>query len=88
MTIDDSLEDIRWIHGLGGESLLSTSYGILPNLKENYFLPFETDRDFFAVCSVNNSGQSSFYHTPGQRPPHATGHFVNTVALRRVGRSP
>ena len=25
------------------------------------------------------------YHTPGQRPPHITGHRVNTVTLGWVG---
>ena len=29
---DYGLEDIKWIHGLGGESLPAASYGILPNL--------------------------------------------------------
>ena len=33
-SIDDGLEDIRWIHGLGVESLSAASYGILPNLKK------------------------------------------------------
>ena len=62
---DDGLEDIRWIHGLGGKSLSAASYGILPNLKknsfcvlryppkpeENHFLPFETDT---AIVLVDN----------------------------------
>ena len=41
--IDDGLEDISWVHGLGGESLPAASYGILPKLGKNYFSPFETD---------------------------------------------
>ena len=42
--IDDGLEDIGWVHGLGVESLTAASYGILPiPEKKNYFLPFETD---------------------------------------------
>ena len=36
--------DIRGVQGLGAESLPAASHGLLPNLKKNYFLPFDTNR--------------------------------------------
>ena len=56
--IDDGLEVIRWIRGLGGEGLPAASYGIPANLKKNYFLPFETERE--VLSSVYTSGQLFF----------------------------
>ena len=46
VNIDDGLEGIRWIRGLGGEKLPGASYALLPNLKKSVFLPSESDRDF------------------------------------------
>ena len=37
MNVDDDLEDIRWIPGLGGERLPTASYTLLPNLKKGLF---------------------------------------------------
>ena len=34
VNVDDGLEDIRWIRGLGGEKLLAASYSLHPNLKK------------------------------------------------------
>ena len=34
---DDGLEDIGWVHGLGGERFPAASYGILPYLKKRLF---------------------------------------------------
>ena len=34
VNVDDSLEGIRWIRGLGGEKLPAASYALLPNLKK------------------------------------------------------
>ena len=31
MKVDDGLEDVRWVHGLGGERLLAASYALLSN---------------------------------------------------------
>ena len=39
----------------------------------------------FVFCFVHTSGQFFFYHTPGQLPPHDTGHGVKTVTLGWVG---
>ena len=36
-SIDAGLEDIRWIHGLGRESLMAVSYVILPNPRKKLF---------------------------------------------------
>ena len=35
--MDDGLEGIRWIRGLGGEALPAAFYALLPNLKKVYF---------------------------------------------------
>ena len=37
MDVDDGLEDIRWIRGLGSERVPAASYALLPNLKKVYF---------------------------------------------------
>ena len=37
VNVDDGLEDIRWIRGLGGEKLPAASYALLPNLKKDLF---------------------------------------------------
>ena len=42
--VDDGLEDIRWMRGLGGEKLPAASYALFPNLKKSLFLPSERDR--------------------------------------------
>ena len=44
MNVDDGLEDIRWILGLGGEKLPAASNALLPNLKKGLF--------FAGRCSV------------------------------------
>ena len=46
VNVDDGLEDIRWMRGLGGEKLPAASYALLPNLKKGLFLPSERDREF------------------------------------------
>ena len=71
--IDDGLEDIRWIHALGGESLPAASYGILSNLKKTIFSIFETDGEFSSSVLCTPAANCFFYHTPGQLPPHDTG---------------
>ena len=53
--IDDSLEDIRWIHGLGRESLPATSYGILPNQKKRLFFAIRDGWRDFVFCFVQTS---------------------------------
>ena len=58
---DDGLEDIRWAHGLGGESLVAASYGILPNLKKSLFFYIRDGRRSFVFWFVQSSGQLFFY---------------------------
>ena len=38
VNVDDGLEDIRWIRGLGGEKLPAASNALLSNLKKRLFL--------------------------------------------------
>ena len=37
VNVDDGLEYIKWIRGLGGEKLPAASYALLPNLKKGLF---------------------------------------------------
>ena len=83
-SIDGGLGDIRWINSLGGESLPTMSYGLLPNLKK-YISPFETDREVLSSVLCTLAANCFFYHTPGQRPPHITGHCVTTMIQAWVG---
>ena len=39
----------------------------------------------FVIYFLHTSGQLFFHHTPGQHPPHITGHCVRTVTLGWVG---
>ena len=87
MNVNDGLEDIRRIRGLGGEKLPVASYTLLPNLKMVYYLPSETDREILSPVfyKVQSSAQMCLYQTPGRRPPRITGRFVNTVTRGWVG---
>ena len=49
VNVDDSLEDIRWIRGLGGEKSPAVSYALLPNMEKGLFLPSERDREFLST---------------------------------------
>ena len=82
--IDDGPEDIRWIYGLGGESLPAAFDGILTNLKKTCFAIRDGWR-IVVLCFVHTSGQLFLYHAPGQLPPHDTGHGAQTVTLGWVG---
>ena len=37
VNVDDGLEDIRWVRGLGGKKLPAASYALLANLKKGLF---------------------------------------------------
>ena len=65
----------------------AASYALLPNLKNLFFSPSERDRIF---CRLFSSQQRPYalvctYQTPGWRPPHITGRFMNTMTRRWVG---
>ena len=87
MNVDGSLEDVRWIRGLGGERLPAASYGLLPNLKKMSIFAIREGLRFFVVCFLHTSDQMFLYQTPGRRPPRTTGCVVNKCD-QRVGRSP
>ena len=47
---------MRWMHAIGGDSLPAVSYGILPNVKRSFFLPFfEMDAAVVVVLVANNN---------------------------------
>ena len=82
MNVDDSLEDIRWIRGLGGEKLPAASYALLPNLKKRSI--FCHRRGIETFCGLFST-QQRLCQTPGRRPPRITGRFVTTVTRGWVG---
>jgi len=43
VNVDDGLEDIRRIRGVGGEELPAASYSFVQNLKKRHFLSSERD---------------------------------------------
>ena len=57
MTVDDGLEDIRWIRGLGGEKLPAASYALLPNLKKGLFFAIREGSRNFVAYFLHSSAQ-------------------------------
>ena len=88
MNVDDGLEGIRWIRGLGGETLPAASYALLPNMKKatkhekGLFSAIGEGSRTFVACFLHSSAQMCL---PGRRPPPITGRFVNTVTRGWVG---
>ena len=70
--IDDGLEDIRWIHGLGGESLPAASYDILPNLKKKTI--FCHSRRIEKFCLLFRAHQRAIVFLPYACSAPATRH--------------
>ena len=85
MNVDDGLEDIRWIRGLGGEKLPAASNALLSNLKKGLFFAIGEGSRMFVACFLQSSAQMCLYQTPGRRPPPITRRFVNTVTRGWVG---
>ena len=83
--LDDGLEDIRWIRGLGGEKLPVASNALLPNLKKCLFSAIGQGSRIFVACFLHSSAQMCLYQTPGRRPPRITGRFVITMTRGWVG---
>ena len=52
VNVDDGLEDIRWIRGLGGEWLPAASYALVPKLEKGLvLLSFKRDGQFLSSVS-------------------------------------
>ena len=85
MNVDDGLEDIRWIRGLGGEKLPAASSALLSNPEKGLFFAIGEGSRIFVACFLHSSAQMCLYQTPGRRPPPITGRFVNTVTRGWVG---
>ena len=85
VNVDDGLEDIRWIRGLGGEKLPAASYALLSNLEKGVFFAIGEGWRIFVACFLQSSAQMCLYQTPGRRPPPITGRFVSTVTRGWVG---
>ena len=85
VNVDDGLEDIRWIRGLGSEKLPAASYALLPNLKKALVFAIREGSKFSVACILHTRGQPFLHQTPGRRPPRITGRVVNTVARGWVG---
>ena len=63
VNVDDSLEDIRGIRGLGGEKLPAASYALLNLIKGLFFAIGEGSR-IFVACFLHSSAQMCLYQTP------------------------
>ena len=50
MNVDDDLDDIRWIRGLGGERLPAASYISLPYREKARFFATGERSTSYAVC--------------------------------------
>ena len=85
MNVDDGLEDIRWIRGLGGEKLPAASNALLPNLKKSPFVAIGEGSRIFVACFLHSSAQMCLYQTSGRHPPPITGCFVNNLTRGWVG---
>ena len=85
MNVDDGLEDIRWIRGLGGEKLPAASYALLLNLKRGLSFGIGEGSRFLCRLFLHTSARMCLYQTPGRRLPCTTGRFVNTVTRMWVG---
>ena len=85
MNVNDGLEDVRWICGLGGDKLPVALHALLPNLKKGLFFAIGEGSIIFIACFLHGSTQMCLYQTPGRRPPRITVRFVNTVTRGWVG---
>ena len=85
MNVDDGLEGIKWIRGLGGEKLSAAFYVLLSNLTKGLFFAIGEGSIIFVACFLRGSAQMCSYQTRGRRPPRITGRFVNTVTRGWVG---
>ena len=87
MNVDDGLEDIRWIRGLGGEKLPAASNALLPNLKKGLFFAIGEESRIFVACFLHSSAQMCFVSDAWPAPAtyHVIGRFVNTVTRGWVG---
>ena len=87
MNVDDGLEDIRRIRGLGGEKLPAASYALLPNLKKGLPGIFCHRRGIEKFCRLFSIQQRPNVFVSDAWPAPATYHrsFVNTVTRGWVG---
>ena len=70
VNVDDGLEDIRWIRGLGGEKLPAASNALLSNLKKRLFFAIGEGSRIFVACFLHSSAQMCF--VSGAWPTPAT----------------
>ena len=84
MNVDDGLEEIGWIRGLGGEKFPAASYSSPKPDKRPIFCH---GRGIEKCCHLfsHSSAQMCLDQTLGRRPPRISGRFVNTVTRGWVG---
>ena len=85
MNVDDGLEDIRWICGLGDEKLPAATNAVFPNLKKGRFFAIgESSRNFVACYSLQ---QRPNVFVSDAWPAHTTYHrsFCEHCDQRWVG---
>ena len=88
MNVDDGLEDIRWICGLGGKKLPAASSALLSNLEKGLFFAIgEGYVDNF--CRLFGTKQRPNVFVSDARPAPASYHrLLCEHCDQRVGRSP
>ena len=74
VNVDDGLEDVRWIRGLGSEKLRAASYALLSNLKKG--LLFATGEGSTFFCRLFSTQQRPNVFASDAWPAPATHHPV------------
>ena len=65
--VDDGLEDIRWMRGLGGEKLPAASYALCPNLKKGLSFAIGEGSRIFVACFLHSGAQMFIRRLAGAR---------------------
>ena len=68
MSVDDGLENIRCIHGLGGEREVRGVLRSSRKPEEIYIFAIGEGSRFYVVCFLHTSGQKILYQTPDPAP--------------------
>ena len=79
MKVDDGLDDIMGICGLGRGRLPAASYALFQPDKRGIIFAIGEGAIAFVICFLHISNQMCLYQTPSRRLPRITDRVVNTV---------
>ena len=86
VNVDDGLEDVSCICGLGGKKWPAASYALSPNRKKYvYFFAVVQSSSFFVACFLHSNAYVFLHQTHRRRLPRTTACLVNSVTRRWVG---